>query len=385
MTNNTEQNKIDSLFCKKNLDAEAARISAIKEQIKTGIFLLGAGNTGKYIATQNNGVDFPKIIGFIDDTPGKAGTKVENIPVFTREVALDTYGANVPVVVCIFKAGFFFNNIKESVISSGFANVLSLPDYIRATNHLIPFYYFSKTSVLKQHQQEIASLYESLADEKSRVVLKRWLHFRLYHDYNNMDHYDPDIYFPDFLPGQSQEHFCMADCGAYDGDSIARLLEWRTSSPTHAIAFEPDKSNISRLKTRLRANCKNGTLKLKLIAAAVGEKSGFVNFMETNDESAHVVSEGGRRVPVLSVEEGCNDMIPDYVKYDVEGYEKQALEGTKNLISGHAPALAISIYHRPEDLWELPETILTWAPKYKLYLRSHAEEGMDTVLYAIRT
>jgi hypothetical protein len=45
------------------------------------------------------------------------------------------------------------------------------------------------------------------------------------------------------------------------------------------------------------------------------------------------------------------------------------------------PRLAISIYHRPEDLWVIPEWV---GRRYdRLYVRQHGAHGFDTVLYAL--
>ena len=41
------------------------------------------------------------------------------------------------------------------------------------------------------------------------------------------------------------------------------------------------------------------------------------------------------------------------------------------------------LYHKPEDIWELPEIILKYNPDYKLYLRHYSFTASETVLYAI--
>lgn len=35
------------------------------------------------------------------------------------------------------------------------------------------------------------------------------------------------------------------------------------------------------------------------------------------------------------------------------------------------PKLAICVYHKPHDLWEIPKLILKLNPSYKFYLRQH--------------
>lgn len=68
---------------------------------------------------------------------------------------------------------------------------------------------------------------------------------------------------------------------------------------------------------------------------------------------------------------------------DIEGAELEALYGAKRIISEQRPKLAISIYHRPEDIVELSHLIMKYNDSYKFYLRHHSIVSWDTVLYAI--
>ena len=61
----------------------------------------------------------------------------------------------------------------------------------------------------------------------------------------------------------------------------------------------------------------------------------------------------------------------DYIKYDVEGAEKEALLGSAETIKSQNPALLVSAYHRSEDIFELPLLIRSLEPSYSLYLRRY--------------
>jgi hypothetical protein len=67
---------------------------------------------------------------------------------------------------------------------------------------------------------------------------------------------------------------------------------------------------------------------------------------------------------------------------DIEGAELDALRGAEGIIERDHPRLAISVYHKPEDIWEIPHYILRRHPGYKLYLRQHAV-FTETVCYGI--
>jgi len=54
-------------------------------------------------------------------------------------------------------------------------------------------------------------------------------------------------------------------------------------------------------------------------------------------------------------------------------------------IESVGPALAICVYHRFSDLWEIPCLIYSMRPDYRYYLRNYNYLGLETVLYALRS
>jgi hypothetical protein len=45
--------------------------------------------------------------------------------------------------------------------------------------------------------------------------------------------------------------------------------------------------------------------------------------------------------------------------------------------------MAISLYHKPENVFTIPLLINSWNLMYKLYNRSHGYNLLETVLYCI--
>lgn len=72
-----------------------------------------------------------------------------------------------------------------------------------------------------------------------------------------------------------------------------------------------------------------------------------------------------------------------FIKMDIEGAEYKAIKGAEQIIKRCRPKLAVSIYHKAEDIWELSEMILRICPDYRLYLRHYSIAQAETVLYAI--
>ena len=72
----------------------------------------------------------------------------------------------------------------------------------------------------------------------------------------------------------------------------------------------------------------------------------------------------------------------DVIKMDIEGAEREALRGCSATIQQWSPVLMICLYHRWDDLWEIPRLIRSLG-NYEFYLGQHTESAVETVLYAI--
>ena len=71
------------------------------------------------------------------------------------------------------------------------------------------------------------------------------------------------------------------------------------------------------------------------------------------------------------------------IKMDIEGAERDALAGAASVIKEHRPNLAISVYHRPDDLWVIPDLIRNFNPDYRFYFGHHTPVSWESVLYAV--
>jgi len=73
-----------------------------------------------------------------------------------------------------------------------------------------------------------------------------------------------------------------------------------------------------------------------------------------------------------------------FIKMDIEGAELNALKGAERIIREQKPKLAICIYHKPEDVWEIPSLLLNFVSDYKFYIRHNTYSFLyDTTLYAL--
>lgn len=71
------------------------------------------------------------------------------------------------------------------------------------------------------------------------------------------------------------------------------------------------------------------------------------------------------------------------LKIDIEGEESNMLNGARNFIVTYRPIIAISVYHSPSDLLELPKQILNIYKDYKLYFRHYSQGLIESVMFFI--
>ncbi len=73
----------------------------------------------------------------------------------------------------------------------------------------------------------------------------------------------------------------------------------------------------------------------------------------------------------------------DYVKLDLEGAEPEALEGMQKTIEKFRPSLAVSIYHEPCHMWEIPLGLMDRCIDYSFYVEHYSYQRWECILYAI--
>jgi FkbM family methyltransferase len=74
-----------------------------------------------------------------------------------------------------------------------------------------------------------------------------------------------------------------------------------------------------------------------------------------------------------------------FLKMDIEGAELSVLHGAKDAIIKFKPKMAISIYHKLEDFYEIPKFIDNLNLGYKFYFDYYRPNGWEMVLYCVPT
>ena len=68
-----------------------------------------------------------------------------------------------------------------------------------------------------------------------------------------------------------------------------------------------------------------------------------------------------------------------FIKMDIEGAELDALKGAENVLKKHRPFLAICVYHRKNDIIEIPKYLNELLENYHFYIRG----GFHTILWGV--
>lgn len=199
--------------------------------------------------------------------------------------------------------------------------------------------------------------------------------------YNLADAYkdicDKQYFEKDILPVWDNEIFI--DGGCYDGRTVRQFIKYCDSKYKKIYSFEPERSNYSMA---LDAFDKNPVRDLTLLNKGLWDHSTTLSFSGTA-QGARITETGKVTIDTVAIDEVVGNDKITFIKLDVEGAEYKALEGARKAITHNHPKLAISIYHKPKDIFELPELILSMHDDYRFYLRHYQLGKYETILYAI--
>lgn len=234
------------------------------------------------------------------------------------------------------------------------------------------------------HKADFEYAYSLFEDERSKEVFEKVISYKLSGKIEYLfpaDDNESDI-MRSILKSQDIKNY--VDLGAYNGDTVRSLMRY-TDKLSEVIAFEPDRRNFKKL-----SDFSQGIDLPKITALNIGawnEKTELC-FDSSGNRNANLSTALANKkavtVNVDSVDNICLGFAPDYIKYDVEGSEKEALLGSRNTIKQHMPKLLVSAYHRSEDLYLLPTLIKELNKEYKLYLRKLPYiPAWDLNIYAI--
>ncbi|MDY3298106.1 FkbM family methyltransferase [Selenomonas sp.] len=177
------------------------------------------------------------------------------------------------------------------------------------------------------------------------------------------------------------EDVVFIDAGGYDGATTKTFIEWSKGAYKKVYCFEPSTHMIAECKKNL-ADVSN----VEVIRAGVSDMTGELQMFEGPTTAAvsteFMVHPGpATMLPVKKIDDACPDAT--FIKMDIEGAELSALKGAADTIRRNKPQMAICLYHKREDIWELPDYILSLRSDYTFYIRHYTVHTGETILYAV--
>lgn len=319
-----------------------------------------------------------------------------HIPIYTWQ-ELPEHLRAVKYIACgIFNHKDSFMDLRDICAKQGFHEIIWPWDYYPHLHRQLGWCYWldSKPATFETWQQETSfrKVLSRLSDEESSSVLKSIVEFRAGHDldfsaYRSIESQYFNNLTLEAMPRNKPIRYL--DVGAYNGDTLTTLC--RHAEVGQAVLLEPDPANyrqlaasIKQLITRQKA--------LSPYALPLGAGSKYENFSLMGEGEAVTFGNLGEdRQDAIRVATcvPLDDLMPceqfDFVKVDVEGHDLEALKGMHKLLQRSTPVLAISLYHQPRDIVEIPNYVMDLMSHhpYDYFIRQHMSNSFDSVLYAV--
>jgi FkbM family methyltransferase len=175
----------------------------------------------------------------------------------------------------------------------------------------------------------------------------------------------------------------IIDAGACFGDT-ALAFAARVGSSGRIVSFEIDPINLSIAKHNLELNPELAR-RIDLRECALAQDDTPLYLHGSGPGASVSPRPSGHPLAVTTIDALVRrhdlDRV-DFIKMDIEGAERLALAGAAETLRRDRPALAISIYHRPDDLWQIPLFLDSLRIGYTFYLDHYTIHHEETVLYA---
>lgn len=323
-------------------------IRLMKETEKP-IVLFGAGCTSEFIVDQMHEMGiYPEY--FCDNDNGKVGKRIAGLKVLSADCLQKIQDCYIYITTQLY-----YKEIKEQLVCLGICeNRILQCDIIYQfpwEKQIIPY--------LEDNEDVLDRFYDGLQDAKSKLVFENRLKFLITRKREYMIRIHDNVQYFDETVFNSARIKNYIDIGAYTGDTIAQFCKLNNIYE-HIWGFEPDRELYKTAKRNLRG-CKGVTI----VPCATSDFDGTtlvesgLGKMQTIDNQYSRDSSSGQTFEVLKLDTyfANRDINTCFVKMDIEGAELATLKGMRRFIERNTPILAICVYHKLEDIVEIPRLL----------------------------
>jgi len=317
---------------------------------------------------------------FYDSDSRLSGKMLCGVPI----LGLDSLSSLDKSAAIIISSTLHSVQIENMLRGFGFINIF-LSTLIFNDHTALLFYSQNseeKHAIAEQSKEKIDFVYRNLADAQSRAVFNANIQLWLNGDFAEALRLRTlEGYYPEHIIKFGNDEV-FVDCGAYTCDSSIEFVEKTNGKYRKIYAYESDELSFEMAK---RSVAKMNVRRVEIRNIGVYSKKGVMEFTSDDNVGNRAKKGGGKIVPVDSLDnllQGRPEPVT-YIKIDIEGAEMEALRGAKRIITEDAPKLAISVYHKFGDIWEIPEYILTHFPGYSIFIRND-NVLCDDICFAVK-
>ena len=242
---------------------------------------------------------------------------------------------------------------------------------------------YSVHEEIAKHFADIQAAFALLSDDESKSVFEQLL--RIYGTRNvgpvtcrplSEQYLSSDI-------GLTKGYKKTINCGAYDGDTV-KNINAKHGRFDFLACLEPDLENFRKLSKWLGDDNVGQSIadQICLYPLAVGAQTMPIKFESAGTNSNIVTDAGQSNALCVRLDDVIFRDDITFINMDVEGNELDALKGAMRILNTSKPDLAISIYHRPSDLWDIILHLNSSCAGYKFAIRNYTGFPAETVLYA---
>ena len=318
-----------------------------------------------------------EVDGFID--PKKLGANCNGFAVQSPH----DLPSGSRVLIAVLNNFVRVSDVVEDLMNAGASEVLTPPQvfFMFGESGQDAEWYWLSTQ--KQYVHELADksrkLLEPLLDEQSFSTLESLLQYRCGNNKNEESRLlVEDQYFESGISGFWDGPVFLIDGGAYIGDTVIEAVKRNIDLQT-VYAFEPDPQNFKQLCQ----NVENLGVKTVAFQAALNDENALAYFNFTSGTGSSISNQNSApNTQLLEFDSSIIGLPVSHIKLDIEGGEAKALQGMSRSIQLNNPRMAISVYHKPDDLFTLPKLIMSLGNYSRFTLRNYAHQSFETIFYA---
>ena len=242
------------------------------------------------------------------------------------------------------------------------------------------YYFFTRKELLTKEIRSIEAVRDLIQSERSKDIFNSHLEIRKEGYLSELVPTNLYLYYPTYIADRVNAETRFIDAGAFTGDTLL-MFEFKYGMRFKNIfAFEPDSNNYQSIINNYLNKVDKTNRQISILNEAVSDTCKTVYFNQTSSESSSIVENGDTTIRATSLAKYINDSNT-FVKFDIEGEEVNAINGIKSEILKYKPILAISAYHHPSDLYNIPLIVKNINPYYNFDIELEGKDGMGLVYY----